>query len=227
MHGNTQNVQAIANVIAWLEYDTRDYAQASALRLERLEDALGIKYRPDQPRVPAGSPEGGQWTDEGGGGGSSSTSKPSANARASAGTSQPRAYSASTPEPSHPYSTSSGVSYGRKIHRQMSGRGWTPEHIDEAVKKGPRIDAINKATGGPATRYVNPRTNQSVVIDNTTNRILQVGGPDFEFGKRSGDVPGAQMRPASSATPQTGGGGSQNLLRNIFRRKPGSDDLLR
>ena len=27
------------------------------------------KYRPDQPRVPAGSREGGQWTDEGGGGG--------------------------------------------------------------------------------------------------------------------------------------------------------------
>ncbi len=28
------------------------------------------KYRPDQPRVPKGVPEGGQWTDDGGGGGS-------------------------------------------------------------------------------------------------------------------------------------------------------------
>ena len=26
----------------------------------------GVKYRPDQLRVPAGNPDGGQWTDEGG-----------------------------------------------------------------------------------------------------------------------------------------------------------------
>ena len=35
-------------------------------RCERIER----KYSPDQPRVPAGVPEGGQWTDEDGGGGS-------------------------------------------------------------------------------------------------------------------------------------------------------------
>lgn len=28
---------------------------------------IGAKYRPDQPRVPAGNPDGGQWTDGGGG----------------------------------------------------------------------------------------------------------------------------------------------------------------
>ena len=31
------------------------------------------KYSPDQPRVPAGDPDGGQWTDGGGGGGGSSS----------------------------------------------------------------------------------------------------------------------------------------------------------
>jgi hypothetical protein len=33
------------------------------LALMRLGDALRRKYRPDQPRVPAGQPGGGQWTD--------------------------------------------------------------------------------------------------------------------------------------------------------------------
>ena len=36
------------------------------------------KYRPDQPRVSAGVPEGGQWTDDGGGGGAHSIAKPHA-----------------------------------------------------------------------------------------------------------------------------------------------------
>lgn len=34
-------------------------------------EGYGYKYRPDQLRVPAGNPDGGQWTDEGGGGGAS------------------------------------------------------------------------------------------------------------------------------------------------------------
>jgi hypothetical protein len=34
-------------------------------------EGYDYKYRPDQLRVPAGNPDGGQWTDEGGGGGAS------------------------------------------------------------------------------------------------------------------------------------------------------------
>lgn len=41
------------------------------LALTKLRHALRRKYRPDQPRVPAGNPHGGQWTDEGGGQGTS------------------------------------------------------------------------------------------------------------------------------------------------------------
>jgi hypothetical protein len=41
-------------------------AAAVVTRLRLLADAL--KFDPDQPRVPAGSPEGGQWTSEGGAG---------------------------------------------------------------------------------------------------------------------------------------------------------------
>jgi RHS repeat-associated protein len=95
--------------------------------------------------------------------------------------------------------TPGGIGYNSKIQRQMATRGWTPEQIDEAARSGNRIDAINKATGAPATRYVNPTTQQSVVIDNTTNEVIQVGGPDFSHGPESGDVPGAQMRPPPTA----------------------------
>lgn len=36
------------------------------LKLQSLEFALERHYRPDQPRVPAGHPQGGQWTSTGG-----------------------------------------------------------------------------------------------------------------------------------------------------------------
>jgi hypothetical protein len=42
----------------------------AALARRRLEEA---KYSPSQPRVPAGNPRGGQWTDRSGGGGGSGT----------------------------------------------------------------------------------------------------------------------------------------------------------
>ena len=35
------------------------------LRLYTFADALELRYAPDQPRVPAGNPDGGQWADGG------------------------------------------------------------------------------------------------------------------------------------------------------------------
>lgn len=67
--------------------------------------------------------------------------------------------------------------------------------IDDAVRNGDRIDAIDRATGDPATRYIDPSTGQSVVVNNRTGEIKQVGGPGFKFGPESGDVPGASVRP--------------------------------
>lgn len=119
--------------------------------------------------------------------------------------------------------TPGGVKYGRKIERQMAPRGWTPAQIDEAVRSGDRIDAVNKATGGPATRYVNPTTQQSVVIDNTTNEVIQVGGPDFEFGPESGDVPGAQLRPAP---PADAAPGSSPAPANVVPETPATPTVV-
>ena len=108
--------------------------------------------------------------------------------------------------------TPDGHIMGGKIQRQLTARGWTPEAIDRAVRHGSRIDAINKETGGPATRYVDPKTGQSVVIDNTTNRVIQVLKPGDKSDARSGDMSGAKMRPApesptNETSPPGGGAG--------------------
>ena len=84
----------------------------------------------------------------------------------------------------------------------MLRRGWTAEQIDEAVKNGSRIDAVNRSNGVPATRFVSPQSGASVVIDNTTKEVIQVGEPDFIHSPASGDLPGAVMRPPPGGGPQ-------------------------
>jgi hypothetical protein len=81
------------------------------------------------------------------------------------------------------------IEVGSKITKQMGPRGWTPKGIEVAVKSGNQIKAINKATGNPATRYVHPKTGQSVVVDNVTGEVIHVGGPGFKYGPGSGDLP--------------------------------------
>ncbi len=66
-----------------------------------------------------------------------------------------------------------------KIVRQMLSRGWTKQEILDTIQSGKAYDVINKATGGPATEYVNPATGKFVVVDNTTKQVLQVSGPGF------------------------------------------------
>jgi hypothetical protein len=95
-----------------------------------------------------------------------------------------------------PSKTPAGYKLSPKIQRGMERRSWTAEQIDKAAKSGNRVDAINKENGSPATRYVNPDTGQSVVIDNATNEVIHVGKDSFDYGPESGDVPGAVMRPA-------------------------------
>ncbi len=70
----------------------------------------------------------------------------------------------------------------QKWANQMAKRGWTPQQIDQAVKHGQRFPAVNDINpDNPATRYVNPTTGRSVVMDNVTHEILQVGRDDFNY----------------------------------------------
>lgn len=82
-----------------------------------------------------------------------------------------------------------GISIGAKIAGQMEARGWTEESIQGAIKSGDQVQAVNKATGNPATRYINPTTGQSVVVDDVTKEVIHVGGPGFKYGPGSGDLP--------------------------------------
>ena len=70
-----------------------------------------------------------------------------------------------------------------KIQRQMVQRGWTPQMIDDALTTGKSFPAVNKLGGAntPATRYVDPTSGQSIVVDNGSGEIVQVGGPGFLF----------------------------------------------
>lgn len=68
-----------------------------------------------------------------------------------------------------------------KLERQMKKRGWTHEQVEEAVVLGKKFPAKNLQTGGSATRYVHPSTGRSVIIDNKTRGIIQVGGDGFKY----------------------------------------------
>jgi len=85
--------------------------------------------------------------------------------------------------------TSRAFNVGEKVARQMAPRGWTREAIEEAVKSGRQVRAINQATGNPATRYVQPTSGQSVVLGDVTGEVIHVGGPGFRYGVASGDLP--------------------------------------
>jgi hypothetical protein len=65
----------------------------------------------------------------------------------------------------------------RKLRAQMARRGWNEDQIVEALEtKG----IATRGKLGPATRYVDPRTGRSVVVDNATGEAFQVGGDGFE-----------------------------------------------
>jgi RHS repeat-associated protein len=65
---------------------------------------------------------------------------------------------------------------------KMAQRGWTPQQITDAMANGQRFPApnnINPANG--ATRYVNPTTGRSVIVDNVTGEVIHVGGDGFLY----------------------------------------------
>ncbi|MFZ1153412.1 MAG: colicin E5-related ribonuclease [Solirubrobacteraceae bacterium] len=82
-----------------------------------------------------------------------------------------------------------GISISAKMASQMEARGWTGESIQEAIQSGDQVQAVNKATGNPATRYINPATGRSVVLDDVTKEVIHVGEQGFKYGPGSGDLP--------------------------------------
>jgi len=69
-----------------------------------------------------------------------------------------------------------------KWQSQMAKRGWTNDQITEAIDKGQQFPAKNNINpGNGATRYVNPTTGRSVVVDNVTREVIHVGGDGFKY----------------------------------------------
>jgi hypothetical protein len=75
-----------------------------------------------------------------------------------------------------------GFKSAAKWESQMAKRGWTPQQITEAMKKGEKFGAENLVNrGNAATRYVHPETGRSVVVDNVTKEVIHVGGDAFKY----------------------------------------------
>ena len=67
-HETKRDLQQLKRDIAWNRVIDDAIHLCRVLCKAELAE-LDAKYRADQPRVPAGNPDGGQWVDEGGGGG--------------------------------------------------------------------------------------------------------------------------------------------------------------
>src|SRR3954453_9436381 len=73
-------------VLARLNEEMKEVHAEMARRRRRLAEEA--KYSPSQPRVPAGNPRGGQWTDRSGGGQSAGIAQPMGNVDIGAGSSE-------------------------------------------------------------------------------------------------------------------------------------------
>jgi hypothetical protein len=68
-----------------------------------------------------------------------------------------------------------------KLARQMQARGWTADQVVEALERGKSHPAVNRETGGAATRYIHPETGRSIVIDDVSGDVIHVGGDGFIY----------------------------------------------
>lgn len=68
------------------------------------------------------------------------------------------------------------------ILKSMQRRGWTRDEIVEAARAGDAFPAVDLTAGSaPATRYVNPQTGKSAVVNNQTGQVIHVGDVGFEY----------------------------------------------
>jgi hypothetical protein len=61
--------------------------------------------------------------------------------------------------------------YANEAKVRLQRRGWTEAQIVEALQT---LGIPARGKKGPATRYVNPRTGRSVVVDDATGEVFHV-----------------------------------------------------
>ena len=70
--------QAPPNTHLWSDIRAAEHFYNACRSQLSMAECILRKYHPDQPRVPAGNPDGGQWTDAGGGSGTGTSGRPRA-----------------------------------------------------------------------------------------------------------------------------------------------------
>lgn len=149
-------------------------------------------FRVDQPRVPRGNPDGGEWTRIGlpqalhyrnpRGRGLTRVGLPFLLIIGAAGGLLARSWklwaSSAALRAAMGWSLGSFKSMTRWAN-QIVKRNWTPEQITEVIRSGEKFPAPNKVNpGNTATRYQDRRSGRFVVQDDVTKEILQVSGDE-------------------------------------------------
>lgn len=151
-----------------------------------LDRWLDHAFNPNQPRVPAGHPDGGQWTD--GDDGAPVINDPPVEEvypellilpflRIPRILNAWRVWALRRRE-SRQWSLGKFKS-AKRWANQMEGRNWTPEDITETIRNGEKFEASNMPRKhdptASATRY--EYNGRYVVRDDQTGEILQISGP--------------------------------------------------
>jgi hypothetical protein len=79
------------------------------------------------------------------------------------------------------------VGISDKIRGQLGARGWTTESIDEVIQKPNQTGtSVNRANGNDATAYFR-KDGHYVVIDDTTNEVVQISDTNRKIGSGPGN----------------------------------------
>ena len=127
----------------WMRYDAYKFIRPDWRRhvkpgseLAAIYEIYERKYRPDQARVPSGSRDGGQWTDEGGGAGGGSSKPSNGEPSTGNGRNDPRVLSDATPDNYH----KPGVQVAARISQARAEECELQRRKDEFICKAFRSE---------------------------------------------------------------------------------------
>jgi hypothetical protein len=170
---------------------------------ERFRRVLKAGFRPDEPRVPAGNPDGGQWTDEGGGGAFAGIEQ-DVDPIVTGGTldNNPRRYSVDLREEEAP----AGIGHAIRDHvkktdaelmeslEQKTYRGWLFDYVDGQEGTFDSLENANDLTN--RVLKMNKETVYKVASGNEDEAYLEArfGFVTGREARRSADHPDVVFR---------------------------------
>ncbi len=207
-----------------------EVAEIRAERKRRRE--LEAKYSPSQPRVPAGNPRGGQWTDRGGGGGGGLGVADGNGSTDSTGSGEDTGTSSDTPLAFQADDNSGSLDDWNKLLARLANDGSNPKPIPNADSEDANnnLQDANARRGGTSNWFPGASAGQQSRLDQaiarSENALTQIRQYDREWEPREqsltspGSVEGAigraEARAAEAETRldqlRTGIGGNRGPL---------------